>query len=178
MLPRIERPPISTLQKITNFIRWVRTQRRRHRNNRNTTADYLYKSLKWFFFNSVFGLFPLILMGTVSKLTAGQEGQTTVDHLIYEGGVILFVIIAIMGAVAVDYLLAGFKFSSKEIFFYFIFPSILAGFISLEFLLVCMQKLDKFALALHGRKTMTLILLSFVYCTLVKASFYQKEDAL
>lgn len=159
-----------------NPINWYRHMRRRKKFN--TTFDYLYKACKWFIFNAAFGLFPLLLMGIVMWLTGGKEGQSEVDKLIYEGGVLLFVLTAMMGAVAVDYLLSGFKFSSKEIFLFFIFPSLVTGFISLEFLLVCMGKLCKYALAIKAKKTITLMIISFIYCTLTKATFFLKEDTL
>jgi hypothetical protein len=143
----------------------------------NSGFDYYIKALKWFVLNAAFGIFPLILMGVVNWLTSGKEGQPQIDHLIYEGGVVLFVSIAIMGAVAVDYLLSGIKCSGIEIFALYIFPSFIAGFISLEFLLVCLHKLNKFALGIQGKKTIILIIISFFYCTLTKATFYLKEDS-
>lgn len=144
---------------------------------KNTTFDYWKKAFKWFCLNAVFGLFPLIIMGTVSWLTKGEEGDHQIDHLIYEGGIVLFVAIAIMGAVAVDYLISGGEFTGASIFGLFIFPGIIAGFISLEFLLVCLHKLNKYALAITSKKTLILLTFTFLYCTLAKANLFIKEDS-
>lgn len=147
------------------------------KDNQNTKFDYWWKAFKWFSFNAGFGLFPLLLMGVVSWLTKGTEGDRQIDHLIYEGGIVLFVAIAIMGAVMIDYLQLGIKFSSSEIFAIFIFPACIAGFITLEFVLVCLHKLNKHALGLYSKKTITLLFLAFVYCTFTRATFFIKEDS-
>jgi len=144
---------------------------------KNTYKDYWFKSFKWTFLNAAFGLFPLLLVGTVSWLTHGKEGNHQMDHLIYEGGIVLFVAIAIMGAIVVDYLLSGHKTSGVGVFAIYIFPALVAGFIALEFLLVCLQKLNKHALSLGGKKTIILLLISFLYCTFTKSSLYIKEDS-
>jgi hypothetical protein len=68
----------------------------------NTTFDYTIKALKWFIMNAAFGLFPLLFMLSVSLLTNGVEGESELNKLIYEGGVIFFVIIAMMGSIAID----------------------------------------------------------------------------
>ena len=143
----------------------------------NKYHHYLWKSFKWTILNTCFGLFPLLLVGIVNILTNGKEGHHQIDHLIYEGGIILFVCSAIMGAVAVDYLLSGEKVGGIELFAIYIFPLLLTGFMALEFLLVCLQKLNKFALAYNSKKTIILVIVSLSYCILAKSSLYLKEDS-
>lgn len=144
---------------------------------KNKPFHYWKRATKWFCLNTAFGLFPLIIVIVVNNLTDGREGGNQIDHLIYEGGIVLFVSIAIMGAVACDYLLAGGTFTASDIFVIFIFPIMIAGFITLEFLLVCLHKLNKYALAVTGKKTIILLTITFLYSTLTKANLLIKEDS-
>lgn len=100
------------------------------------------------------------------------------DSLIYDGGIVLFVSIAIMGAVVVDYLVSGFPASGLSIFAVYIFPFLIMGFISLEFLLVCFNKIDRLALALGSKKSVILMVFSSVYSIATKSTLYLKEDSL
>ena len=144
---------------------------------KNTKFNYWFKAFKWFMGNSMFGIFPLFLMLTVNTLTDGRAGEHEVNHLIYEGGVVLFVMIAIMGSVTVDYLLSGFTTSGLAVFAIYYFPLVILGFVSLEFVLICMKLLDKETFGLTSATTIIVVTLSFVYSTATKANLYIKEDS-
>lgn len=143
----------------------------------NTNFSYWFKSFKWVVLNICFAIFPLLLMGIVNMLTKGQEGASQIEHLIYEGGIVLFVAVAIMGAVVVDNLLSGIRVAGIELFSIYLFPLLVAGFISLEFVLICLGKVNRHALALESKKTITLLVVTFLYCLATKSTLYIKEDA-
>ncbi len=92
---------------------------------------YYWKSFKWTFYNALCGLLPLLLVGAVANLTKGSEGQEQFEDLIYEGGLVLFVSIAIMGAVAVDYIVESVEMAGTKIILIFGLPLFLTATISL-----------------------------------------------
>jgi len=147
------------------------------KNNSNTSLDYWIKACKWFLINSAFGLFPLLFMAFVAFMSDGRVGSLQVDHLIYEGGILLFVMIALMGAVMVDYLLSGFENSGISVFVFYIFPILILGFVTTEFMLICTKNIEKEVFAVNSWTTIIVIVLSFLYSTLVKADLFLREDA-
>lgn len=145
--------------------------------NKNSKWNYWVKAFKWFSMNLCFGLFPLYLMYIVKTSTNGKAGNPQVDHLVYEGGIVLFVCIASMGAVMIDYVLSGIPKSGFRIFRIYIVPLILLGYVTLDFLLICMDKLEKETFSLTSSTTIIIFLLAFVYCTFTKANLYLEEDS-
>ncbi len=135
---------------------------------------YYWKSCKWFLGNAAFGIFPVLLMWLVYGLSEGKTGQKEIFHLIHDG-VIVFLCIALMGAVMVEFLLSGPKMSGFSIFTIYIFPLIVLGIISLDYLLIYLNVIDSTVFNLNSWTTIITIVLSFSYCTFTKATLYKKE---
>lgn len=138
-------------------------------------GTYYFKSVKWYIGNALFGLFPLILMWLVYYRSGGKTGEEEIYHLIHDG-VIVFLCIALMGAVVVEFLLSGPKLSGISIFTIYLFPFIVLGIISLDYLLIYLKVIDNSSFHLNSRTTIITIILSFAYCTFTKATLYKKEE--
>lgn len=142
----------------------------------NGRLDYWWKAIKWWLLNAGFGWFPLGFMYLIKYLTDGKIGGEQIEHLIYEGGIIVFVAIAIMGAVMGDYLISGLRSKGHRIFMIYLFPLLLLGFVSVEFMLICTNNMEKEAFALLSPTTIIVTTLSFTYSTLVKGNLYLREN--
>src|SRR5690348_16378841 len=95
----------------------------------------LRKTFFWIVGNAMFGLFPMLFMLIVYSLGEGKVGKDEIDHLIHDG-LILFVSIAIMGSVMVDYALSDLKLKWPGILVVYIMPLGLVAIISIEYLLI------------------------------------------
>jgi hypothetical protein len=133
-----------------------------------------FKAVKWYLGNALFGLVPVLLIWLVNGLTEGRTGAEKIYELIHDG-VIVFVCIALMGAVMVEFLLSGPKMSGFSIFTVYFIPLIILGFISLDYLLIYLNIVDKSVFNLGSRTTVFTIILSFTYCTFTKATLEKKE---
>lgn len=136
---------------------------------------YYWKAFKWYVGNLVFGLVPVLLLFIVSKLTDGETGSGEIDVLIHEG-VIHFLSIALMGAVLIEALLSGEKSNGFEIFAIYMFPLLVLSFISLEYLLVFLNKMNNACFEVTSPYTIIVFLLSFGYCSFAKTSSYINES--
>ena len=140
-----------------------------------TYGHYYWKSLKWFIGNLLFGLVPLLLMWVVEILSDGRTGSDGFNTILHEGA-IHFLCIALMGAVMTEFLISGIKFGGFSVFEIYIFPLLVLSFVSLEYLLVYLEKTDNKCFDLTSTTTCVVFFLSFIYCTFIKALFYIKED--
>jgi hypothetical protein len=125
--------------------------------------------------NLVFGLVPVLLLLLVKYLTDDGTGSGEIDILIHEG-VIHFLSIALMGAVLTEALLSGVKSNGLEIFSIYMFPLLVLSFVSLEYLLVFLNKMNNACFEVTSPYTIIVFLLSFGYCSFVKASSYMTES--
>src|SRR4051812_42896075 len=98
-------------------------------------GEYLFRTFKWLTTNIIFGLFPLLFMCMIQKVTDGKVGGMEIEHFMADG-VVLFVWCAIMGSVAVDFFLAGYRLGSFEIFAYYFAPFCILLFVTLQYLLI------------------------------------------
>ncbi|SRR6266700_996561 len=137
--------------------------------------QYLTKTFFWVIGNAVFGLIPLIFMLTVYELGEKKIGIDEINHLIHEG-VILFVSIAIMGSVFVDYALSGFKLKGIGVFAIYIFPLCIVAIISIDYLLIHLGIISNNCFSLSSKTTKFVVGLSFIYILFAKTSLYIKED--
>lgn len=138
--------------------------------------EYYKNAFYWFAGNLVFGLFPLGLMILIEKGSNGKEGTEIIHHLIYQGGILVFVAIALMGAVSIDYALVGTKFTTPQVILIFIVPGCVMACVCLEYILVCFHVISEYALGISARKTYCLLLFSFLYCTFTKTNLYITEE--
>lgn len=133
------------------------------------------KAVKWFLGNVIFGLAPIILMFVVYGLSERKTGLEEIQRLIHDG-VIIFVLIAIMGAVMVDYFLSGIKSSGRSIFTIYIFPLCVLAIASIDYLLTYLKIIDGTCFALGSLTTKIISILSLLYCTFTKAKLYLREN--
>lgn len=141
----------------------------------NSKVHYYYKALKWYIGNISFGLFPILLTLAFYAVSKKQEGLAELYHLIHDG-VIIFVFIAVMGAVMVEYLISGFMTNGWEVFIIYIFPLLVLGLASLEYLLSFLKVIDGTCFALSSLTTKFICGYSFLYCIFIKANLYIKEN--
>jgi hypothetical protein len=137
--------------------------------------DYFLKSIKWFFGNAIFALAPLLFMYALNVITVNKICHDKVIFLIKDGAV-LFVCGAIMGAVFVEYLLSGFELNGTTSVFIYGAPILMLMFILIEYLLIYLKVIDDDYFSLNSLTSKVVIVLSFIYCILVKTDLYIKED--
>lgn len=136
--------------------------------------EYYWKSLKMFLLNFLFGLFPLVLVWFINVMFGGINTEEQ-KHLIRDG-VVIFVSIACMGGVMVEFLLSRHKFRGPKILAIFLFPVALMWIVGVEYLLVVVKKIDHNVFDLDSSSTIFVFLLSFIYSTFAKANLYFLED--
>ena len=139
--------------------------------------NFYFRAFKWFIGNAIFGLAPIVLMLVVYGLTEKKTGSVEILRLVHDGAVI-FVLIAIMGAVMVDYLLSGIKTSGRSVFTIYIFPLAVLAIASLDYLLTYLNVIDGTCFAIDSLTTKIISFLSLLYCTFTKAQLYIRENKL
>lgn len=140
-----------------------------------TYLDYLMKSIKWTVGNAIFGIFPLLFVWLLYGLSGGKTGHEELYRLIHDG-VILFVCIAIMGAVVVEYLISGFPVSGFAVLRIYIFPLGVLGIVCIDFMLIQFKQIDNQCFDIDSLTTKIVVFLSLFYTIFTKASLYMKED--
>lgn len=125
--------------------------------------------------NVIFGIFPLIFMLAIFLMSEQKFGGTEVDDLVYEGS-ILFVCLAIVGSVLVDFYLSGVRMDGFARFATYFFPAIILFIIAVNYFLIHIHMIDKSRFALTSYTSIITISLSIVYVIFVKTNLYMKED--
>ena len=98
-------------------------------------GKYFWKSTKWMCGNAIFGIFPLLFMCSIYYISGRKVGAEIVDSLVYEGSVI-FVCIAIVGAVLVEYYLSGFRLNGIFRISVYLFPAVILYITSINYYLI------------------------------------------
>lgn len=142
---------------------------------KRTYWDYFWKTLFWVIGNLAFGLFPLIFMGAVYIISGGKIYGDAIQTMIYEG-IILFVCIAIMGAVFIDYALSGILMNRFKTFSVYSIPAFVVFLVAINFFLIHLKIIDKTRFSLASSTTISVIVLSLFYSVFVKASLYIFDD--
>jgi hypothetical protein len=140
-----------------------------------TYGEYLWKTIKWLLGNLGFGLFPLIFMGILYVLSNHKIGGHEMDEQIYEGAVI-FVFLAIIGAVGWDYYLSGIRYNGITRFMTNITPAAILFFVALNYLLIKLKIIEKDRFSLTSITSIVVFIASIVYIIFVKTNLYIKED--
>lgn len=133
-----------------------------------------FKTLKWIIGNTVFGLFPLLFFCSIFYLTDKKFGGDQVDTLIYEGS-ILFVCIALVGAVLIDYYLSGLRPIGFTRFATYFFPVALLFVVTENYFLIHIGYVSKSRFALKSNTTIFVITITVIYIIFVKTELYIKE---
>lgn len=144
-------------------------------NERSSYWLYLWKTAKWMIGNAIFGIFPLLFMCSVYYISEEKLGKEEINTLVYEGA-ILFVCIAIVGSVLVDFFLSGFRPNGFPRFAIYIFPLIILFIISINYFLIHIKIIDKSRFSLSSGTTIVTVILSVIYILFVKTNLYMKED--
>src|ERR1700753_1583731 len=105
---------------------------------RETSRGYILKSVYWYFGNLLFGCAPVIFLGLVYLTSQGKLGFDDMQRQIHEGAV-LFVCVAMIGSVMVDFLQSGIKINGKQIIFIILAPIFLIEALFLQYLFVVLK---------------------------------------
>jgi hypothetical protein len=138
--------------------------------------EYLWKTTKWFVGNFLFGIAPIVFMTCIYVISEFKFGNIQIDSLVHEG-VILFVLCAIMGSIALDYALGGYSFKGWEIFHIFIVPLGILLLVCLNYLLICLTILDPTRFDIASYTSWICYAISMGYIMLQKTNLLIKEDA-
>lgn len=136
---------------------------------------YLKKSLLWSIGNAVVGLFPLLLSQVVLKLGGNTVGGEEFTHLLNDG-VIVFFCISIMGSVLVDFVIEGYILKASTCFSIFIFPAIAILLVSINYVLLILNKIERTSFSISSLTSLFVILVAAFYSVFLKAALYINED--
>lgn len=136
---------------------------------------YLWKSTKWIVLNGIFATLPILLMCAIYMISEQKLGNEEIENLIYEGTV-LFVCIAMVGAVLVDYILSGFRPMGFARAIIYLFPLIVLFLVTANYLLIHYKVVDVSRFMLNSRTSLIVISTSIAYMLFVKTDLYIKED--
>jgi hypothetical protein len=137
-------------------------------------TQYLKKTFLWVVGNTIFGLAPLLFMCFVRLISGNKIGNSEIDSLIHEGA-IPFLCCAIMGAIAVEFLLSGYLFRSVQIFAIYLYPLFILSIISIDYLFISLRIVTPQTFNLSSETSIFVIILSFGYCLFAKTKLYIKE---
>ncbi|HVY73683.1 MAG TPA: hypothetical protein VG890_02575 [Puia sp.] len=136
---------------------------------------YLRRAFLWVVGNTIFGLAPLIFMAFVFMTSEGKVGSDEMTHLIHDG-VVLFVCCAVMGAVLVEFALAGFVMKGSAIIAIYAVPFFILALISIDYLFIHLRIIDGTCFDLSSKTSKFVMIFSSGYATFTKADLYIKED--
>jgi hypothetical protein len=137
--------------------------------------EYVWRSFKWTILNGALGLAPLIFMCIMSCMSEKDGFSHEITHLIRDG-VHLFVCCALMGAVVVDFWLAGIPVSGMRLVFIYLMPVFVLIFLLFEYLLIYLRIAEAGNFYISSSTSIVVIGLSVLYCIFAKASLYANED--
>lgn len=121
------------------------------------------------------GLLPLIFMWGVASF-GNEPTRQEMNHLIAEG-LFLFVCCAVMGAVLIDMIVSKIKLTKIAVFALIVAPIGAYVLMLIIYLLNVVRVVKYNYFGFHSKLTMFMLIFSFVYCTLAKASLLSSEQS-
>jgi hypothetical protein len=137
--------------------------------------DYTWKSIKWTVGNAVFALFPVILLEIVNGMSTNNHFGNKIDDLVRDGAV-MFVCCAILGAVLVEFWVAGFVYNVNQITLIFVIPIVVHALLALEYVLILLGIAAKDSFIITSWTSKIVITFSVLYCIFAKANYYMREN--
>jgi hypothetical protein len=129
----------------------------------------------WYFGNLLFGCAPVIFLGLVYLTSQGKLGFDDMQRQIHEGAV-LFVCVAMIGSVMVDFLQSGIKINGKQIIFIILAPIFLIEALFLQYLFVVLKIITIDCLNVTSGISVFVLCYSMVYCILNKTKLLINAD--
>jgi hypothetical protein len=142
---------------------------------KETFGAYILKSVYWYFGNLFFGCAPIIFLGFVYLASRGKLGFDDMQRQIHEGA-ILFVSVAMIGGVMVDFLQSEIKINGRQIIFIILAPVSLIGFLFLQYLFVLLKIINSDCLDVTSGSSVFELCFSTAYCISNKTNLLIKED--
>lgn len=143
--------------------------------NRASYWAYIRKSTIWYFANLGIGCAPLIFLGMVFMTSRGKMGFNDMDKQVHEGA-ILFVCVAMIGGIMLDFLQSEFKMRGRQIVVIVITPIMAISLLFLEYLFVILKIINTDCFNITSRSTIFVVLFSAIYCILNKTNLLIMED--
>ena len=140
-----------------------------------TLWEYTWKAIKWTFISVLFALFPIILLVISNAMSQDNHFVNKIEELIKDGAV-MFVCCAILGAVLVEFWVAGFTYNTNEITLIFVTPILIHGLLALKYLLILVGVAAKDSFIMTSWTSKFVIGFCLFYCILGKVNYYIKED--
>lgn len=146
--------------------------------NRNKLLwKHFRKSATWLAGASVFGLAPLLFLQFINVMSGENLSGREIGQLIRDG-IILFVSCAITGSVVLDCILSKFRVKGWLGFIaIYISPFIMLTYLFLKYLQLYVQFDDQHEFGPGSITIEATIAFSVIYCLLVKAFYYMREEA-
>jgi len=134
----------------------------------------LFRSALWFISNALFGLAPLLSLCLVNPILSKHSALEEI-HKLMQGGTILFVCCALMGAVIIDILIENVNFKSKVSFFAFnVAPFLLLGIICFLYIMIIVGEVNESVFTTFSKFYIFVIIFTIGYCTFGKYFIYLK----
>jgi len=137
--------------------------------------QYIKKSTLWYFGNLVIGCAPLIFLAMVFMTSRGKMGYDDMDKQVHEGA-ILFVCVAMIGGILIDFLQSPMKMSGRQIVVIVITPIMAISLLFLEYLFVVLKIIEADCFNITSKSTIFIVLFSAIYCILNKTNLLITED--
>jgi hypothetical protein len=144
--------------------------------NRASYWQYFRKSTFWYAGNLAIGCCPLIFLGMVFMTSRGKMGYNDMDKQVHEGA-ILFVCVAMVGGIMLDFLQSEFRMRGRQIVVIVITPIMAISLLFLEYLFVILKIINSDCFNITSRSTIFIVLFSAIYCILNKTNLLIMEDA-
>jgi hypothetical protein len=136
---------------------------------------YVWKSLFWYFGNLAIGCIPVLFMGLVFLASRGKLGFDDMQKQIHEGAV-LFVSVAMIGGVMVDFLQSESKYTGRQIVVIILAPIGAISVLLLEYLFVVLKIINTDCFNITSGSSTFVLGFSIVYCVLNKINLLIRED--
>lgn len=142
---------------------------------RGKVRDYAARSLFWYVGNLAFGCIPVLFLAAVFWASDGKLGNEDMQRQI-RGGAILFVCVAMIGGVMIDYLQSETRFSGYQIVFIVLTPILIIGIILLKYLFFVIKIIDVDCFKLTSGSSLFVVGFSIIYCISNKINLLIRED--
>ena len=103
-------------------------------------------------------------------------GYNDMDKQVHEGA-ILFVCVAMVGGIMLDFLQSEFRMRGRQIVVIVITPIMAISLLFLEYLFVILKIINSDCFNITSRSTIFIVLFSAIYCILNKTNLLIMEDA-
>lgn len=141
-----------------------------------TRFDYHKKGFKWYIYNVILGVSPVLFLWFISYLTNNRWGAHTIENLLYKEAILLFVSCILMGAIMIDFWMGEFDLTKYQGLIVYAVPPTALLILFFQYFLLHENIVELKLFDMNSTGTTARLAISSVYCIFAKSYLYLREE--